>query len=99
MSSWPADLNAKLFTNTLYAGCKSIHRRGLPGEEIHRDALFWGPLFGRLMGVREDEICGRMVGDIDWVDTENGRVAYLKIPNSKTQSSSRDVPFPDLNRI
>lgn len=51
------------------------------------------------MGVREDEICGRMVGDIDWVDTENGRVAYLKIPNSKTQSSSRDVPFPDLNRI
>jgi hypothetical protein len=93
---WPQDLNAKLFTNTLYAGCKSIHRRGLPGHEIHRDALFWVPLLGLTTGAREDELCGRMVGDIDWVDTEIGRVAYLKIRNSKTPTSARDVPFPDL---
>jgi len=90
---WPEDLNKKLFTSPLYTGCKSIFRRTIPGDEIHRDALFWVPIFGRLMGVREDEICGRMVGDIEWIDTEIGRVAYLKIRDSKTASSSRDVPI------
>jgi hypothetical protein len=48
------------------------------------------------MGVREDEICGRLVGDIEWIDTEMGRLPFLKIRQSKTDSSSRDVPFPDL---
>jgi integrase len=48
------------------------------------------------MGVREDEICGRLVGDIEWIDTEIGRVAYLKIRDSKTASSSRDVPIHKL---
>lgn len=93
---WPADLDTSFFTSPLYNGCKSIFRRGLPGNEIHRDALFWVPLFGRTMGVREDEICGRLVGDIDWLDTEIGRLAFLKIRNSKTSSSSRDVPLPEL---
>ena len=68
---WPADLDKAFFTSPVYAGCKSIFRRGLPGEEIHRDALFWIPLFGRTMGVREDEICGRLVGDIEWVVVEH----------------------------
>ena len=90
---WPEDLNKKLFTSPLYSGCKSIFRRTIPGDEIHRDALFWVPIFGRLMGVREDEICGRMVSDIGWIDTDIGRVAYLKIRDSKTASSSRDVPI------
>jgi hypothetical protein len=93
---WPSDLDTAFFTSPLYAGCKSIFRRGLPGSEIHRDALFWVPLFGRTMGVREDEICGRLVGDIDWIDTETGRLPFLKIRNSKTGSSSRDVPFNEL---
>ena len=61
---WPADLDTAFFTSPVYAGCKSIFRRGIPGHEIHRDALFWIPLFGRTMGVREDEICGRLVGEI-----------------------------------
>jgi hypothetical protein len=90
---WPADLDKAYFTSPVYSGCKSIFRRGMPGDEIHRDALFWVPLFGRLMGVREDEICGRLVGDIDWVDTELGRLSFLKIRDSKTASSARDVPF------
>lgn len=93
---WPDNLNKTFFTSPLYSGCKSIFRRTIPGNEIHRDALFWVPLFGRLMGVREDEICGRLVGDIEWIDTVIGRVAYLKIRDSKTASSSRDVPFPKL---
>lgn len=93
---WPADLDRAFFTSPLYVGCKSIFRRGLPGEEIHRDALFWIPLVGRTMGVREDEICGRFVGDIDWIETEIGRLPFLKIRNSKTDSSSRDVPLHEL---
>jgi hypothetical protein len=93
---WPTDLDKAFFTSPVYAGCKSIFRRGIPGDEIHRDALFWIPLFGRTMGVREDEICGRLVGDIEWVDTEIGRLPYLKIRNSKTSSSSRDVPLHEL---
>lgn len=93
---WPGDLDKAFFTSPLYSGCKSIFRRGMHGEEIHRDALFWVPLCGRTMGVREDEICGRLVGDIEWIDTEMGRLPYLKIRQSKTDSSSRDVPFPDL---
>ncbi len=92
---WPADLDKAFFTSPVYDGCKSIFRRGMPGEEIHRDALFWVPLFGRLMGVREDEICARLVGDIDWIDTEIGRLSFLKIRDSKTASSARDVPFQD----
>jgi hypothetical protein len=93
---WPTDLDEAFFTSPVYAGCKSIFRRGIPGDEIHRDALFWVPLFGRTMGVREDEICGRLVGDIEWVDTEIGRLPFLKIRNSKTGSSSRDVPLHEL---
>jgi hypothetical protein len=67
---WPGDLDKALFTSPLYVECKSVFRRGIPGDEIHRDALFWIPLFGRTTGVREDEICGRMVGDIEWIETE-----------------------------
>ena len=93
---WPADLDRALFTSTLYSGCQSIFRRGKPGKEIHRDALFWVTMIGRTTGAREDEICGRLVGDIDFIDTEIGRVAYLKIRNSKTPSSARDIPFPEL---
>ena len=62
---WPTDLDKAFFTSPVYAGCKSIFRRCISGDEIHRDALFWIPLFGRTMGVREDEICGRFVGDIE----------------------------------
>ena len=93
---WPTDLDKDFFTSPVYSGCKSTFRRGIPGDEVHRDALFWVPLFGRTMGVREDEICGRLVGDIEWVDSEIGRLPYLKIRNSKTSSSSRDVPLHDL---
>ena len=93
---WPADLDRALFVSPLYNGCQSIYRRGKPGKEIHRDALFWVTMIGRTTGARENEICGRLVGDIDFIDTAIGRVAYLKIRNSKTPSSSRDIPFPEL---
>jgi hypothetical protein len=92
---WPVDLDRKFFSSPIYSGCKSIHRRFEPGKEIHRDALFWVPLLGRTMGGREDEFCSRKVGDIAFAETEIGPVAYLKIRDSKTDSSARDVPFHD----
>lgn len=42
------------------------------------------------MGVRSEEICGARVGDIRFAD----EIAYLAITDSKTDSSTRDVPPP-----
>lgn len=91
---WPPNLDRALFTSPLFSGCKSIHRRAQPGTKIHRDALFWVTLMGRTMGVREDEACGRKVGDIKFIETEIGTIPYLEIRDSKTPSSNRDVPLP-----
>jgi Domain of unknown function (DUF6538) len=91
---WPADLERRLFMSPLFAGCKSMYRRADAGDEIHRDALFWVTLMGRSMGLREDEACDRKVGDIDFVETEAGPLPYIKIRDSKTTSSTRDVPLP-----
>lgn len=92
---WPAELDRKFFSSPIYFGCNSIYRRYESGEEIHRDALFWVPLLGRTMGAREDEFCSRKVGDIAFMNTEIGSIAYLKIRDSKTDSSTRDVPFQE----
>jgi hypothetical protein len=93
---WPANEERKLFDSPLIKGCKSIYRRAMPGTEIHRDALFWVTFMGRTMGLREDEACDRYVGDIQFIETESGPLPYLKVRNSKTVSSSRDVPIPAL---
>jgi hypothetical protein len=68
----------------------------MPGTEIHHDALFWVTFMGRTMGLREDEACDRKVGDIQFIETENGPLPYVKIRDSKTSSSSRDAPIPAL---
>jgi hypothetical protein len=101
---WPLPMQATLFSSPVWTGCKSLHRRGTPGPEIHRDALFWLPILGRVLGAREDEICGRLVGDIrlesdiEYPPGETGRDAiwYLHIDDSKTAGSTRDLPLPDL---
>lgn len=101
---WPADLELKLFTSPVWTGCKSIHRRGQPGEEIHRDALFWAPVFARVLGVREDEICSRHVCDVVLETdikyppdlTGPDSIWYLRIRDSKTPGSDRDLPLPKL---
>ena len=93
---WPASEERKLFGSPLIKGCKSIYRRATPGNEIHRDATFWVTFMGRTMGLREDEACDRKVGDIQFIETENGPLPYLMVRDSKTPSSSRDVPIPAL---
>ncbi|WP_036308625.1 DUF6538 domain-containing protein [Methylosinus sp. LW3] len=87
---WPETLERKLYESPVWTGCLSIHRRSRPGPNIYRDALFWVPLLGRLLGAREDELCCRKVGDIKFLDG----LCYLEIRGSKTDSSDRDVPLP-----
>jgi hypothetical protein len=89
-------MERKLFESPLYAGCASIHRRAKPGEEIHRDALFWMPLLARTMGARESELCDAFVRDVCFEETEEGPIPYLAIVEGKDTGSSRDIPFADL---
>lgn len=49
------------------------------------------PLWGRFIGAREDEICSRLVRDIQFIDG----IAVLKIRDSKTDESDRDIPIPE----
>lgn len=88
--AWPQPMIVDLFASPVWKGCKNLSRRTKPGHEIFRDARFWIPLWGRLTGAREDEICSRLVGDIGFIDD----IAFLKIRGSKTPESDRDLPIP-----
>jgi hypothetical protein len=101
---WPLDLQEQLFASPVWSGCKSIHRRGQPGSQIHRDALFWLPLLGRVLGAREDEIASlcagdvRLMSDIRYPPGVSGppSIWYVHIEDSKTAESTRDLPLPGL---
>ncbi|MDQ0520298.1 tyrosine-type recombinase/integrase [Methylobacterium gregans] len=89
--AWPQEMVEKLFTSPVFSGCKNLQRRTVAGLTIYRDARFWVPLWGRLTGAREDEICSRVVGDIEFV----AGIAVLRIRASKTVESPRDLPVPE----
>lgn len=90
-NAWPKDMITALFQSPIWTGCKGLHRRSDPGDSIFRDAMFWVPLIGRFIGAREDEICSRKVGDIRFV----AGIPVLKIEESKTDESDREIPLPD----
>ncbi|MFT3941579.1 hypothetical protein [Rhodopseudomonas sp.] len=90
---WPPELDQRFFSSSIYFGCSSIHRRFQRGTEIHRDALFWVPLIGRTSGARQDEICCRLVKDVEIREDKYGTMAVLKIRASKTDGSERNVPI------
>jgi hypothetical protein len=94
--NWPATLEKKLFESPLFTGCASIHRRSSPGDDIHRDALFWNVLLARTMGTRENETCDALVDDVKREETDEGSIPYLEITEGKDSGSPRDVPFADL---
>lgn len=94
--NWPKSLEKVLFESPLYTGSLSIHRRAIPGQEIHRDALFWMPLLARTMGARENELCDAFVRDVCFQDTEEGQISYLAVTDGKDTGSARDIPFADL---
>lgn len=89
--AWPQAMVEKLFTSPAFSGCKSMQRRTVAGPIVYRDARFWVTLWGRFTGAREDEICSRLVGDIEFVDG----IAILRIRASKTVESPRDLPVPE----
>jgi hypothetical protein len=95
-NNWTPTLEKALFESPLYKGCASIHRRALPGSEIHRDGLFWMPLLARTMGVRESEACDALVGAVKLEETNDGPIWYLEIIAGKDSGSERNVPFADL---
>jgi hypothetical protein len=95
-NNWTPTLEKALFQSPLYVGCASIHRRAVPGNEIHRDGLFWMPLLARTMGVRENEVCDALVGGIKLEETNGGPVWYLEIIDGKDSGSERNVPFAEL---
>jgi integrase len=90
--AWPQDMLSLLFGSPVWTGCSSLSRRSKPGLNIYRDARFWVPLIGRMIGAREDEICSLNVGDIQFIDG----IAAFHIADSKTDGSERDVPLPEL---
>jgi hypothetical protein len=94
--NWTPALEKALFESPLYTGCSSIYRRATPGNEIHRDALFWMPLLARTMGTRQNETCDALVGDVKVEDTDEGPISYLEIVDGKDSGSERRVPFADL---
>jgi hypothetical protein len=95
-NNWTPTLEKALFESPLYKGCASIHRRAVPGNEVHRDALFWMPLLARTMGVRENEACDARVGGVKLEETNEGPVWYLEIIDGKDSGSERNVPFAEL---
>ena len=95
-NNWTPTLEKALFDSPLYKGCASIHRRATPGDEVHRDALFWMPLLARTMGARENEVCDARVGDVKLEETNDGPIWYLEIIDGKDSGSERNVPFAKL---
>lgn len=90
-NAWPQDMVATLFTSPVWMGCSSLGRRAKPGTHVFRDAKFWVPLIGRMVGAREDEICSLTVGDIH----EIAGIYAFHISDSKTDGSERDLPLPE----
>jgi integrase len=88
---WPQEMLTTLFTSPVWTGCSSLSRRSKAGPHIFRDARFWVPLIGRMIGAREDEICSLTVGDI----REVGGLYVFHIADSKTDGSERDLPLPE----
>jgi hypothetical protein len=94
--NWPSELEQKFFESPWIRGCRSYHRRTRPGDEVHRDAMTWVTLWGRLSGVRENEVADALVGDIKLENTTDGPIYYLDIVVGKDSGSPRSVPVPQF---
>lgn len=59
-----ADEIKRLFSCPLFTGCKSAHRRYVPGDKIIRDAKFWLPILGYYTGCRLGELVQLAIDDV-----------------------------------
>lgn len=91
-----------LFDSPLYTGCKSKHRRFLPGDNIIKDAKYWIPILGYYTGARLGELVQLHIDDVKL----DGSMPYLDFNENKgsgdkkhikTHAGVRQVPLhPDL---
>ena len=88
-----------LFASPVYMGHKSEESRGIPGNVIIHDALYWIPLIAWYGLMRLSEIAGLMLADIDF-QAKAFIIRDNEIRRIKTPQSKRRVPFhPELIRL
>ena len=86
----------KIFKHPIWTGCVHQKRRHVPGNQIIKDAQYWGPMMGAYSGARREEILGLAPEDI--VDVGGIRCFDIKHnPNRrlKTDASARQIPIHD----
>lgn len=92
---WTQESLDAFFSSYLYTGCKSEKRRGMAGDCIIQDGLYWAPQIAYRMGLRQQEIAQlpvdavKVVEGIPVIDITDGGGRRLKGPASK-----RRVPVP-----
>jgi integrase len=102
---WSADDLAALFASPVWRGCIDENRRAKQGERVFEDHRFWVPLIALFSGLRESEICGLAVDDIEWhegagcwtitLGEPEGRGSRIGSRRHKNQQSQRVVPVHD----
>ena len=99
---WPEEQLRLLFSSPLFTGCKSLHRRHVPGTLVMRDALYWVPLIIAYTGMRREEVCQLRVEHLCHDEKEgiyyfNLKAKGLRLKNTRRgdTASKRWVPLPD----
>lgn len=73
----------KLFSAPLFKGCKSRHRRYLPGNKVIWDAKFWIPVLAHYSGARMGELVQLHLSDVRL----DGEVPYFSINEENDPAS------------
>src|SRR5882757_170751 len=94
-NNWTPTLEKALFESPLYVGCASIHRRAVPGHEIHRDGLFWMPLLARTMGVRETRFVTRWLAASSSKKRAKDRFGIWKLLMERTPARKETSRLPN----
>ncbi|MFW5680574.1 MAG: site-specific integrase [Pseudomonadota bacterium] len=86
---WEPERLVKHAASHVYLGCRSIHRRGDPGDEVHRDALYWVFYLCLFAGLRLGEALQLACRDVVRIngiwcfDVQAGPGQRLKNPSAR----------------
>lgn len=89
----------KIFSGSIYYGCKSRGRRNSTGTLIVRDDKYWIPLIALFTGARMNEICQMDIKDIESEVHEGKEIYYFHFTDEaddkklKNSGSKRKVPI------
>jgi integrase len=93
----------RLFSCSLFIGCKSRHRRYASGDKVFRDAKYWLPILGYLTGARLGELVQLAIEDIrddhgvPFIDINEKMLVGSDAKSVKSVAGHRQVPIhPDL---